>query len=63
MRVGRASDADDPFADAVVKYGGRKPDFIVLVEQAGVDQVGRLSLHRAVVLDAVRGEVNVALDP
>ena len=57
------ADADDSFADAVVENAGREADPAVLVKQSGVDQIGRLSLHRPVVFAAVLAEQNLAFDP
>ena len=57
------ADADDSFADAVVENAGREADPAVLVKQSGVDQIGRLSLHRPVVFAALLAEQNLAFDP
>ena len=41
---------DDTFTDAVIEQGDVQLGCLVLIEESGVDQVGRLSLHRAVLV-------------
>lgn len=58
----RAADADDAFAYAVVEHAYGQPRPLRLIEKSAVDDVGRLSLHRAVVLHRRRVEKHPALD-
>ena len=55
-----AAHADQSLADAVVQDGGAP--IVVVVEQAYIHEVGRLSLHGAVFLARTCGEGHLALD-
>ena len=57
-----ASHAHDALANAVVEQVDRELQWLIVVEDSRIDQIGRLSLHGAIVLIATRGKPHTAMN-
>ena len=57
-----SSHTDDSFSYAVVEQGNVHLEWLVLIEESGVDEVGRLSLHGSVLLFGSFLKLHLALD-
>ena len=57
-----AAHTDDAFSDTVVEQRGIDLPGIVFIEESCVDEIGRLSLHGAVLVARTGGEVDARVD-